>query len=401
MDVWSTEASGKHVVGFRPYEREEKDGKQVKWAAFVDASHLLTLSSKGRVVLWTIPECQVVYSIKTDGHSVPAVSAGRRYVAVGTSKGVLMFNALTGQSMGKLGDRAAWTSVLSFNPAGTMLACSEGMGQSRVLSVYDLKSGKLAAEVMLPKALRDPGIDWVSPGYVVVGREYLVELERLMVVWRFERPRVGVSVKAGGDERYWYVTSEQDRLMNVALPDEAAKKAIGAVKAEELAVRPGMKVTLEVSTASNDEATRKKVTDALVKRLKENGLTVADGQPVRLVASVTTKGGKEMKYRRMGRLGDETVQTTEFDARLAFEVDGQVAWESQTTGSNAQFFVSAKADESISDVLNRNIPELGVSFLTGSPLPKYVPKPSETVGFGYSKFTSRGVEVAEPPKGGQ
>jgi hypothetical protein len=54
--------------------------------------------------------------------------------------------------------------------------------------------------------------------------------------------------------------------------------------------------------------------------------------------------------------------------------------------------------ESIQQAVNRSVPQIDPSgFFSGVVLPKYVPYPDKSGGFGYSKLTPRGPESAQPP----
>lgn len=395
VDVWTLGGQGKHVVGFRPFEQEENDNKQVRWAKLVDAQHMLVSNDRGRMVLVKIPQCQVVYSVKTTSLTQPAVSAGRKYVAVWTEKGVAVLNAISGESLGIVGTGRGWMGALSFSPDGTKLAGSEAISQSRLVSVWDLSKGGTVAEVLVPRMTQESAMDWVSPGFIMAGGEYLLDLNRCLVAWQYLNPH-REEVKMGDlDENYWFVTEEKDRLAYAALPHDAAQKAIAAIKPEDMVLRPGSKVTVEVSTATGDDTVRRQIVDALKKRLESNGCSVAEGQAVRLVARVTTKAGKQIKYNVIGRLQDETANATDYEATLTLEADGKTAWEAKETGTNGEHWVFSKQGETIQAAIDKQIPQFGVQFLTRAPIPKYVPKPKETIGFGSSRLTARGVEAAE------
>jgi hypothetical protein len=398
VDVWTTAGAGKHVVGFRPFEKEEGDGQHVVWARFVDSQNVLVAGKRGRLVLFKIPQCQAVYAMKMAGLSRPALSPGRQYGAVSTDKGIAIFNALSGQTVGMLAARAGWLAVLAFSPDCTMLGMCDTVSQNATLTAYDLKTGNVAAEVILPTQAREHSIDFVSAGYIVAGKALLVDVERAMVVWQFETSPLDRSEVGDIDENYWFITAERDKLAHLALPHEEARKAVASLKSEDLAVRPGVKVSVDVNTTTNDPAIRKRVIDSLSNRLQANGLVVAEGQPLRLVASVGTRPGKEVTYKTIGRLGAQKIVTTVYEARLAFEIEGKTAWECKQTGDNASMFVHMKEGEDLTTVLQSGVPEMGVGLFMGASIPKIVPKPRDMVGFGYSRLTSSGPVAAQPRK---
>src|SRR5205807_2070382 len=143
IDVWSLK-DGKHVVGFvapagatgtsagggraRGPRGSSGGGLLVRDVAFVDADHLLVLSSPsidshpGQVVLWKIPEAKPVY--RFDGTGMPwlSLSPGGKYLAADTPTGYALLEARTGKVLGRLPypkERVLRAGMTGFDRTGT------------------------------------------------------------------------------------------------------------------------------------------------------------------------------------------------------------------------------------------------------------------------------------------
>jgi hypothetical protein len=403
VDVWSTDKTGKQIVGFRPFDKEEKNKQKVAWAALIDAGNVLVASEHGKLALFALPKCEAVWTATFNWQSYPAVSGGRKYGVVSTAKGPWVFDALTGESNGVLpGPAPAWQARFSFSPETDRIGAAGIVANNPVLAVWDLKKKTLANQVVLPKGVGNYAINWLG-SYCMVGHEFLIDLEKGVPLWQYEvggtsralpgRPAPYASQQPD-ETLYWYITAEGDKLAVAALPHEEAKKVLASSKPEELfAGMPGSKVTLEINIGHTDEARRAKVETALKKQLTDNGYVIAEGAPLKLVAMVTTAAGREIEYRRFGQFGTEKVSTTDFESTLAFmTAEGQTAWECKEKSNNGQFFLSLKQGQTVQDVINEKTPEMGLGLFLHAPLPKFVPKPKEKGTFGESKLTARGVQ---------
>src|SRR5206468_11864884 len=126
--------------------------------------------------------------------------------------------------------------------------------------------------------------------------------------------------------------------LNAALvPDPKVKAALVALNlTNEMLVHPGVSVTLQVDLPDD---IRQKVTDDLKASLQKNGVTVAEGQPVKLVASTEEGKEKEITYapwavaRLPGNVPNSTkVNVHELVYHLRFVADdGGTIWEHSST----------------------------------------------------------------------
>jgi hypothetical protein len=360
LDVVSA-ADAKPVAGWRPFDKESADGKAVAWAAFLDASRVLSVSSGGTLALWTLPKCKASYVAEDAFVGSPALSPDRTLVAGFDGRGLRVLDAETGAWKGEgamptgLGNRAEMKAV-AFRPDGLELA---GLFQSSTLVRWDLKTGKISSQFAIASPVAGGSLEWAGNGHVLIDNRLLVDLGTKRVVWEYVGGQAGA---AGPDGRHWLVVrgiagQESGRLASIESPEPGLEKAeaLLADPNSPSVIRPGSKVSLQLNFNGppKDAAGFKlALAEAIGAKLKLNGLTVVeDGQPTnrpnstrvsyipsaprvvapdaRLVINVQEKDtGKTIQYRRMGRIGDvQVVKLVDLSCEMSLvDAVGTVTW---------------------------------------------------------------------------
>ncbi len=256
LDLHEAE-KGKHVAGWRPYEPEMGDDRQVVWADFLDAKRVLTLNRSGTLILWSVPECKADYVAERAAKGVPALSPDRKGLAViGQDGKFRVLNPETGES---LGETAVFGQVgetglaaAGFSPDGQELAAVID-GQ---IVRWDLKTGQNAGEVPSPNP-KAATLRYGEGHHVLLDGKVLFDLESKRIVWRFDG---GVHAVEGFGGLHRYVASQEilgpGILRTIDLPDKAiveAEKALGDEKTAAL-LRPGSKIGLQVNGQPSRDA---------------------------------------------------------------------------------------------------------------------------------------------------
>jgi hypothetical protein len=273
VDVWSLK-DGKHVVGFEapgpvaapagrrgvrgrrgvprgsPELREGRGagggGRLVRDVAFVDAEHLLVLStpshdsSNGQVVLWKVPEAKPLY--RFGGTAMPwlTLSPGGKYLAADTATGYALLEARTGKVVGRLPypkEEFPKAGMAGFNRDGTRFAVeisvfsAGGKLPGHRLVCWDLKTGEITHTLRVRMPLLRRGLQWFGDDLIFMGWN-LFSLEHKRVVVRYSVP--GALATSSPDGRLWYTAAANDNgpasLHARTLPDEAARKVTEALK---------------------------------------------------------------------------------------------------------------------------------------------------------------------------
>ncbi len=327
-------ADGKPVAGWRPYDKESADGKAVTWATFLDANRVLSVSSGGTLVLWTLPKCKATYVAEDAFVGSPVLSPDRTLVAGFDGRGLRVLDAETGALKGEaaaptgLGNRAEMKAA-AFRPDGLELA---GLFQNGTVVRWDLKAGTVASQFAVGVPVAGTALEWAGKDHVLLDNRLMVDLGSKRVVWEYVGGQVGA---LGPDGRHWLVVrgilgQESGRLASMEAPDPSLEKAeaLMADPKSRAILRPGFKVSLQLNLngpPKDPQGYRQALTEAISAKLKQNGLTVVDdGQPnsrpnstrvsyiptasrlagpdARLVINAREKDtGKTIQYQRIGR----------------------------------------------------------------------------------------------------
>ncbi len=395
LDVWSIAGEEpQHVISWKPYEGDGWADRDVEWAGWVDAGHVLTLSKGRKLVLWEAAKARAVYCLDVTMGCRPALSPGRSYVVVATTGGVEVYDPLSGRLTGRLAEEAPGFAQFSFSPDGRSLA----VASHQRLQVWEWEPRRLWRDIAVPAVAGSAGIDWTSDGYILLRGVYLVDLDRRIVLWEYKRSGTAAA-EAGGlfGGLYWYVAmggmppGQLQQVVPVELPHpEARRVAEGLDPDSLLAIKPGVRVSLEINVqASPDE--RRKIAESLTSRLEKNGVTVAPGQPIKLVARTAPGETQQIEYSEHIGFNRPVakVSVTDKKCELAFVVNGRTAWQSQAVFS-APHFLRLKEGQSVQQAVNELV-KYDLRFFHAAPIPSHVVRPTGKTSYGASQLTDTGV----------
>lgn len=423
LAIWNVEAAeARHVVSLKPYDQGNSFSHDLKWARFIGNDRVLTCNSGGALVLWDL-KAKAIWTAAAPHADSITLSPGRLQIAMLTLPTITVIDAMSGQTLRVLNASAQQRGgKMCFKPDGTQLA----MSSEDRLVVYDLISGRLVSDFN-PRLNGSETLAWVADRYILAGGTNLIGLDEQMLVWLYgkhppgeiqpqpnpanvRQRRVLMGQEVRGiywQGRYWYAApplaggGDKFMLTSIVLPDEHVRAALGnkAVLAEQMAVRPGGAVSLEVTVPDN---IKEKVTRSLRANLLLNGLSISDGQAVKLVASCDSGKSQEMVYGKgmfflpMGQPPADAVHMTvsTMIEHLAFvDSDGHVLWE-RKAAILPPGRMQLKKDQSIEDAVNEAMQPTEF-FYVRTMLPRLVPKAAQTYGFGVSQLTAQGAIASE------
>lgn len=434
IDVWSMTGVGGHIVGFLPFGDKQRGWFQNMNAIFIDQQYLLTNDSR-EMQLWKVPECRAVWTLLYTGKF--AVSLDRKYVAIMTKEGIVLIESLSGRILGKLAnssDNIFIDRSMFFSPDGTQLAVLKSRFEhSPMLSVFNLNTGEIcASDIALPEYEQEPpllkreklAINWVSPGYIMLGGRHLFDLKKHMVIWHYvghiKEVNHGSSlceevfpsfdpaeacgrdeaeyihkVSFGGvqalDEKFWYLVD--DCLTYAVIPQNVVIATCRNITKKNALVQPGVKVTVEVSVPNDSYS----LYNSLVNKLSENGIIVTNDQPLRLVVNLTNRPGKTEKMKNLFTGKEFSVQTTDFKECVMFKIGEKIIWRRIDKSSNSHSiaeFVSTKEGETVQGQMDRVKVESENGAYFNVLLPKYIYGWSleEPCGVGSTELTLLGTK---------
>jgi len=402
VDLWNIQ-NGKleHALGWKPYVGAGHMGRDgdVKWAAFVDENHVLTCGDQEKVILWKLPEVEAVYSLSVAWGTEPALSAGRKQLAVLTDLGLMILDAKTGEVLGSY-EGAGSGGTIAFRPDGGGIA----LATSTRLIVWELTQAKPYRDIGLGvTGVPSERMAWPAKNYILLGGRYLVDLEKYCLLWDYQGGQFANSI----GRQLWCLCCQHNSVTLVPqpIPHEAALEAARRLKPEEYrGIEPGATVSLEVNvSASGDRLGH--IRQMYEQQLESRGLKVAPGQQMKLVLS--TKPGKSEKvlyvesrgFRHLRPFGSlssddrfETVMFQQQVSEVAFVIDGKSAWQTSCTVT-APTNVQLEDGESIVQAVKKHeVPN--IDFFNGVAIPSYIARPHDSVTFGASKLTPNGLAPA-------
>ncbi|MGM0487865.1 MAG: WD40 repeat domain-containing protein [Planctomycetota bacterium] len=382
-----------HVVSWEPYGDLGKFQKDAAWAAFSDASHVMTASSKGQLVKWRIDDLKPIFRCQTSGKPQPVLTPGRRFLVASFDVGVGVMDTEDGELAAVI--ETAWTDLqhLAFNPGGTKLAGISGT----TIHLWDVFSGQLLDEIVVPVSTGSE-LDWVTENEVLLGREYLFDLQRRTVLWQYKLGRTGILTRYSGDLFFYLAADQAGRsrgLFPVRLPDGAARAAADELSAHQLLVlKPGSEVTIRMQT-NLPPAEKQKAHQALKTKCEANGFTVVSNSS--LVFRATSKLGepKEVTYRMFGSFRKMTREVTPILYTLELFENQRKIWKTSGSGGPG-FHISLKKNETIDNAIER-LSQPNATFFTRVEIPRKLARPApNAVAYGATMLGFGGPRRCDP-----
>ncbi len=361
--------------------------RRFEQAFFIDDERLLTISSWGGVAtLWNIENAEAIWTVDFRQHSMPALSPGRKQLAVAASDGVAILDAATGNTLGRAQSEDGASGTLAFSPDGKRL----GSLTARRVQVWDLTTGKLTHDVWFPKQMAGKDLDFLGGNFVLVDNHFLVDLAKRIVLWEYDLPTArGQRVGALAGGKFWFVSGGQQAPYSLScctLPDAAARAKDETINPDDiLALKPGARVRLAINLPGDEDTKRaiKNLTD----RLRANGMVVADNAPLVLEASITQGSSETVSYRHFGSFTpSEQATVTKQISLLTLTENGRELWRaSGSFGGHAPGIVHLKQGQSVQQAIDDQQTN-PARFFASVNLPKYLARHPEEGVFGSSKL---------------
>jgi WD40 repeat protein len=385
----------KPLAAWRPFHspsaNEHEHDEEVRWAAFADSKHVLTVSTFGRLVLWEVPSLRPIWATKVAFATDPVLSAGRKYLFMATSEisaagaasgrpiggllaparphgAIAVLNVADGTEVGQidLEDGDLNISGLALREDGQRLA----VGQSGRIRVWDLASREMTRDFAMLQDLhpidgRD--LKWTSDNHLLINGNLLVDVDRRAPIWMYDNMH---QISVVRDGKVWFLEGGVGGggvkvLTSAAVPNKAVLDSVASLKPDDLLVlHPGMEISLDVQlNGDGDEIAAAK--KGLQERLQKNGMKVASdlGSKNRLTVTVQPGKTQTVRYHSFGHPFGEAQEhqvATEM-LSLTLELNGETVWKYES-GTSPPGLLHLKEGETIDGALARIMKEQGDSL---------------------------------------
>lgn len=380
---------------------------KVTWAEFLDAEHLVTLGSNGRLVVWQLNPLKPQYYLSVDPRATPALSPDRRYLVCSANEDVGVLDLSAGKVLATmpLSRSLGWAEPrFAFSPSGKRLACHLG---ERIV-VWDFAEGELRRKLYPddPWSRSGPFL-WTNENYLLAGT-LLLGADSQIKLWRYRglsaaafcagqclllvdgsRPPMAAGPGEGQDQASALMVSDLPQPGVLDSLKRATEDPAFAV------LRPGGRVRLNVEGVA-DAAMRDKVRALLTENVQSQGFRVAEHALVELRASTSFEGqqkvrlpGSDVTARRslwgVQPEGGRTVQALVHRSRLELVCETAVVW-----GDSAINLCAVDGGSSEPALQGQDGPNYG--WFGTVRLPKTAVKSVEGGTFGASELTVHGLQ---------
>ncbi|MGI9472617.1 MAG: SHD1 domain-containing protein [Rubripirellula sp.] len=210
---------------------DEHAKPELKWARWVDEEHIVAVIGE-ELGLWNLISGVQKYGLGgIDPRVTPAISAGRRYLAVPSKGGVDLYETATGKALGRIPVERRIPNV-SFSPFGNALA----LATTRQMLIWDLPAATMLRDIPSRRSFGTGAPHWIDHDQVVSSSGVLTNLRLGLPVWRYDLS--ATSVTAVGGHLVMFRKHPNNRLVIQKLPHERAQATIDWVDGQTESIDP-------------------------------------------------------------------------------------------------------------------------------------------------------------------
>jgi len=387
LELWTLNGSGiAKGISFFPYGDAQGIDRDVKWAAFLTGEKALTVSNKGKLVLWDLGSAKAIYSLGIQDGATPALSADRKLLAFTTGKEVGVLDVESGSVLGLKGAPNTPFAALAFSPSGKKFA----VAAIDKLWAFDTATGNLLGEMLMTGMAVQGEAFWTDEDHVLVGHQYLLDVANQVKLWQYQGAeraiRVGLLTMFLAENGH----QAPGALILAPLPQPSAKAMLARamIDPEFFVLKPGAPVKVVVDQVT-DAGKRAGIASALAEKVAAVGAKASPNATLELVASTEVGKQREIDYRTIGRgFGTKSYKVQEYISRVKLVYQGKTAWE--TSSYNIPHFVHLRNGQTMDQYLKEQ-EKPNYEFFSKVELPKLLTRPTGTPTLGQSRVSPSGI----------
>ncbi len=378
------------LVSFTPYPGDgTRDGtrdkpEDVRFAAALSDTRVVTCDLKGRLVAWDVSAASVKGVWRADVGEMHfggdetrdvVVSPGGKWLAAAGKGGITFVEAATGRVLGVIDTAGTGTAYdLACSPTGRTVMARVGDGG--VLASFDVATGKARRSVAVSAvgALACPDDD-----FALFGGRTLVDANTGAAVPEYKPGTDGFGGVLAETGPGVTLLASGTTVSAAHVPGRAARDAATAAAATALALQPGTPVAVDVQVDLSD-ADRAAVDAAVRRKLTDDGFVIVPSADTTVVCRTEAGQPHEHVYGRSrfgmpvfaGTNGQSMILTDKV-TRITIQQKGRTVWERKLVSGPASSF-PLKDGQSIEDAAKATM-QYSPRFLIGVSIPAYIAKP--------------------------
>ena len=372
----------------KPNDLHNTEG-DVEWAGWVDNEHAMLLSGHSHLILMNVITGKALWNRQTDSGTTIKISRGGKYALIADSKGCTMIDSKTGDAVGKLAKLSSAVGMkFDFSMNGKMIASCSNEG----VLLWDATKGTALDPFYIENAGTFQSLFWCDNRYLLVG-DRLVDINLLAAIWTYSGIPFNKGESFGG--YIWYSPMRFNKdpfVMGVELPHQKVLKLTsGANDANLFSIRPGMSVALRID--SSIQKNRDEITNAIIGKLKANGLEISPNAPISVVCKVSKEKQETTSYGvgfgMISRGGTDVTYTPE-KYSIDFQQNNKSLWgKVNITRPPHNISIEQIQNSSLQEVVNREMAKNEYrSWFVDLNIPNKIPRND----LGMSMLTENGVE---------
>lgn len=202
------------------------------WARWIDEEHVVAMIDDS-LSGWNVVSGEPLFhleGVETKTH--PALSKGRRYIALPRHGAVELYRSSDGKPLGKIVTEKDALAAVSFSPRGDALA----IVTPRRLLIWELPAAAPRSDIPSGRALGREAPLWISDDLVMTSNGTLISIFRGVPLWRYDL--AGATAKTVGGHLAVFREHPQPELATVAIPHAAARRTMQWIDSGRPAIDP-------------------------------------------------------------------------------------------------------------------------------------------------------------------
>ena len=217
----------------------------VKWARMLDDENVIALMNDS-IVRWNLVSGEAYYRLSNvHRDAIPALSGGRRYIAVPTEGAVNLFETEMGDFIGTIYADSKSLPSVGFAKHGGSIA----IATTRRMRTWDLVAATESSNTMSPRNLGKASPVWIDHDLVLSGSGVVISTAREMPLWHYQV--TGTEMTPVGDSLAFLRRSPSAAIAIFKLPHQGVREAMDWVDSH-----PGQTLDLSLKGRSVWGATR-------------------------------------------------------------------------------------------------------------------------------------------------